>query len=123
MKRAVAVLSCVLVLAEFTCQDSGPHDPPPREAVPATNVTGPVVEVPDIIGVDLAVAVDRLEAAGLEADLSALPKTVRGYASGFQTHPRVWVTKMDPPPGTEVEPGTAVAVLEAECPRRNERVC
>lgn len=70
MKRAVVVLSCVLVLVGFTCRDSGPHDPPPRPRVAATNADGPVVEVPDIVGADLAVAVDRLEEAGLETDLS-----------------------------------------------------
>jgi hypothetical protein len=79
------------------------------------------VNVPDIVGVDIVEAIARLEEEGFKVDVSALHKSERGYAAGNQTHPRVQVTEMDPPPGTEVSEGTTIAILDAECPPRKSR--
>jgi hypothetical protein len=76
------------------------------------------LEIPDVIGTDLRRAVSILEDIGLEVDVSALPKIERGYATGFQTHPRVKVVEMDPPSGTQVQEGATVAILRAECSRK-----
>lgn len=71
-----------------------------------------------MVGVDLVKAIAKLEAEGLAVDVSALSKIERGYATGFQTHPRVQVIDLDPSPGTEVNQGTSVTILDAECPPR-----
>lgn len=91
-------------------------DPAPSPDVQETD-SASAVAVPDVISLDLRKAVNTLQGAGLTVDLSALSKSERGYATGQQTHPRVWVVEMDPPPGTEVEEGTSIVILKAECPR------
>jgi hypothetical protein len=123
MKKLSLALLSLLSLVGFTCGDSGPHPPPPPEATDTSPAQVDGVQVPDVIGVDLVKARVRLEQRGFEVDLSALPKTVRGYATGFQTHPRVQVTRMDPLPGTTVQQGATIVILDAECPPRKDDVC
>ncbi|MBK5227599.1 MAG: PASTA domain-containing protein [Actinobacteria bacterium] len=91
-------------------------DLPPQPDVQETDAVGGV-QVPDVVGRDLRRAFNALERAGFVVDVSALSKSERGYATRYQTHPRVRVVEMDPLPGTLVEEGTTIAILEAECPR------
>lgn len=86
-------------------------DPPPGSAVPrGSQVTviisdGPVpVAVPSTSGLDLGDALDRLDAVGLLAgDL---------LGSGDA---RCAVIGTEPPAGTELQPGTAVAIFLSDC--------
>ena len=111
------LISCFVALgfSLTACNQKATEPPTPSPAGTTDRADG--VTVPDVMGQDLVRAVARLEEAGLDVDLSALPEAARGYATGFQTHPRVQVVEMDPPPGTLVDKGTEVAILRAECPQ------
>lgn len=118
---AMKQLSVVVILGILFvgCTDEIANPPPAPNTEQTDAVSG--VLVPDVVGRDLRRAFNALERAGFVVDISTLPKAERGYATRFQTHPRVQVVEMDPPPGTEVEEGTTIAILEAECPR--DKLC
>lgn len=118
----LGVLIVTLVSVAGCTSDEGRS--PIGQPVPEANTEERSIQVPDVIGVDLVKAIARLEEARLAVDVSALPKSFRGYATGLQTHPRVQVTHMDPPPGANVREGTTIAILHAKCPARKSRnVC
>lgn len=110
------VVLAATVLVGVACAEMGPERSGDGSTQPSER---DVVEVPDVTGVDLVKAIARLEDAGLRVDVSALPEGAQGYASGFQTHPAVQVTETDPSPGTEVDEGSTVAILDAACPPRS----
>lgn len=114
---ATAAVTVGLLLGGCTDERANPAPPPDAQETPEANT----IQVPDVVGLDLVLAVNALQAVGLKVDLSALSKIERGYAGGNQTHPRVQVVEMDPAPGTEVEEGTTIVILKAECPR--DKLC
>ena len=114
MKHLLSALALVGLL--FVGCTEEVVDPPPPPDVQETDAVSEV-QVPDVVGLDLRRAFNALERAGFVVDVSALPKGERGYATRYQTHPRVKVVEMDPPPGTQVEEGTTIAILKAECLR------
>lgn len=109
------VLVAVLVLGAFgTACDGDPvsDSTPVPTTTPVVQTPPPDTSLDELVGVDLARAVKRLERRGYDVDLSRLPRGARVYASGFATHPMVVVTDL------EVRNGTVV-VLGAECPERS----
>ena len=127
MKKGLFAALAISLWA-VACTDQVPS--PQAEATPSTQSPAestsprePGIEVPDVIGMDLVKAIAALKAAGLDADVSELSRSARGYATGFQSHPRVRVTKMNPPPGTNVSDGTTIAIVDADCPPRKGNVC
>lgn len=114
MRGMFSVLAVILAIAACSPDTStGENECPPDAAC------APTVSVPDVVGLDLVKAIDALHDAGFSVDTSGLNKVARGYATGNQTHPRVRVVEMDPAPDTEVEEGTTIFILKAECPRGN----
>lgn len=109
MKRLFVLLALALTVGACTSDSSTGEDECSPDAACA-----PTVSVPDVVGLDIFKAVNELEEAGLAVDVSALPKRERAY-SRRENHPRMRVVEMDPPPGTRVEEGTSIAILETEC--------
>lgn len=85
-----------------------PTTPGPGTTTPPPATTSPPLLVPEVVGLDEVVAIDQIEAEGLEWAIGE-PLVSGDCAPGT-------VAVLDPPAGTRVEPGTVVVYRMCQAP-------
>lgn len=95
------------------CIDEGVESSPPPDAE-----TIPEALVPDVEHANAQEAYKQLRSEGFRIRFAAdIHPSQRKYVKGeLMMEPMLWVSQIEPSPGSPVEPGSVVTIISLECP-------